>query len=455
MKRTRAALTATLATATASALTTLVALAPSASAASLTQISSFGNNPTGLSMYEYIPANVSAHPPLLVVLHYCGGSAQAEFSGTEFASLADRYGFMEIYPQVNDSSNDCWDVASDGALTHNGNSDPAGIISMVQYAEAHNNVDTSRIYVTGNSSGGMMTNVMLGDYPDVFKAGAAFMGVPFHCFYTGTVRGWNSACAQGQVSNTPQAWGDYVRGAYPGYTGPRPRMQLWHGTTDTTLSYNNFGEEVKQWTNVLGVSQTPTSSSVINGNWTHTTYGDANNPAVDAYSIAGVGHALPQSGMAAVAVHFFGLDGSGSTGSPSPSASSSPSASASASPSASASASASPSASSTGASGACEVTTQVSAWNTGLTDNVTVTNTGSSAINGWKLSFTLAGGQTVTNAWNATISPSSGTVSATNLSYNAVIPPGGSTSFGYQANHTGNTAAPTGFSLNASPCTSN
>ncbi|MFC0568069.1 cellulose binding domain-containing protein [Plantactinospora siamensis] len=31
--------------------------------------------------------------------------------------------------------------------------------------------------------------------------------------------------------------------------------------------------------------------------------------------------------------------------------------------------------------------------------------------------------------------------------------PGGSVSFGFQANHTGNTAAPTSFTLNGSPCT--
>ena len=66
-----------------------------------------------------------------------------------------------------------------------------------------------------------MTNVMLADYPDVFKAGAAFMGVPDHCFFTGTVDGWNSACAQGQVSMTAQAWGDLARGADPGYSGAR------------------------------------------------------------------------------------------------------------------------------------------------------------------------------------------------------------------------------------------
>ncbi|HEU5356156.1 MAG TPA: endo-1,4-beta-xylanase [Actinocrinis sp.] len=121
------------------------------------------------------------------------------------------------------------------------------------------------------------------------------------------------------------------------------------------------------------------------------------------------------------------------------------------SPSASASASASVS-SSPPPAGGCHVTDAVSAWNTGLTENITVTNNGTSAINGWHLAFTLASGQTITNAWNATISPSSGSVTATNVSYNAAIPAGGSTSFGFQANHTGNAAAPTAFTLNGTAC---
>ncbi|HEU5428821.1 MAG TPA: cellulose binding domain-containing protein [Actinocrinis sp.] len=138
----------------------------------------------------------------------------------------------------------------------------------------------------------------------------------------------------------------------------------------------------------------------------------------------------------------------GNSGKPSgsPTPSHSPSASPSSSPSAS------PSASATGGSGACKVSDAVSAWNTGLTENITVTNTSAAAVNGWKLSFTLPGGQTVTNAWNATISPASGAVTATNVSYNAAIPPGGNTSFGFQANHTGNAAAPTGFALNGVAC---
>ena len=105
-----------------------------------------------------------------------------------------------------------------------------------------------------------------------------------------------------------------------------------------------------------------------------------------------------------------------------------------------------------GGTGACKVTNSVSAWNTGLTDNITIANTGSAAINGWSLKFNLASGQTITSGWSATYSPTSGAVTATNVSYNGSIPPGGSTAIGFQATHTGNSAAPTGFTLNGAAC---
>src|ERR687887_359990 len=203
---------------------------------------------------------------------------RARGAGTQFASLADQYGFIVIYPSATRSGS-CFDVSSPGALTHNGNSDPVGIISMVRWVEQNMSGDSSRVYVTGASSGGMMTNVLLGDYPDVFKAGAAFMGVPFGCFATTDGSMWNSQCANGQISHTPQQWGDMVRGAFPGYTGARPRMQLFHGTADTTLQFPNFGEEIKQWTNVLGVSQTPSFTDSPQSGWTRTRYGGTGTQA--------------------------------------------------------------------------------------------------------------------------------------------------------------------------------
>ncbi|WP_055587829.1 extracellular catalytic domain type 1 short-chain-length polyhydroxyalkanoate depolymerase [Peterkaempfera griseoplana] len=290
--------------------------APQAAAASLTQVTNFGTNPTNLQMYVYVPNSVKANPPILLALHGCQGSGPYLYSSTDFGSLADQNGFIVIYPSSNPAGS-CWDVSSDQALRRGGGSDPVGLMSMITYTEQHYGGNLNAVYVTGESSGGMMTNVMLADYPDVFKAGAAFMGVPYHCFYTGTVRGWNGPCAGGQVSMTPQQWGDLVRNnADPGYTGPRPRVQLWHGTADTTLNYNNLGEETKQWTNVLGVGQTPSSSDTPVANWNRARYANGSGSTqVETYSIVGAGHQLPIQGtqMAAYAIHFMGLDGTGTT----------------------------------------------------------------------------------------------------------------------------------------------
>jgi acetylxylan esterase len=284
----------------------LFALSQPASAAGLVQVTNFGTNPSNLQMYLYVPSTVKPKPAVLVAVHYCTGSGPAFYSGTEFARLADRYGFIVVYPSVTRASK-CFDVSSPQALRHNGGSDPVGIVSMVRYAQQHNNADTNRVYVTGASSGAMMTNVLLGDYPDVFKAGAAFSGVPFGCFATTNGSEWNSQCANGQIIRTPQQWGDLVRGAYPGYTGSKPRIQVWHGTTDTTLHYPNFGEEIKQWTNVAGISQTPTTTDHPKPSWTRTRHNLGGAVQVEGISIQGVGHALPQNGMAQYAIDFFGL----------------------------------------------------------------------------------------------------------------------------------------------------
>ncbi|MFB9237984.1 glycoside hydrolase family 3 N-terminal domain-containing protein [Plantactinospora siamensis] len=100
----------------------------------------------------------------------------------------------------------------------------------------------------------------------------------------------------------------------------------------------------------------------------------------------------------------------------------------------------------------CRVAATVNAWSTGLTGDLTITNTGGSAVNGWSLGFTLPGGQTIVSGWNASYAPSSGQVTAKNLSYNAAIAPNSSVGIGFQANHTGNTGKPTGFTLNGAPC---
>ncbi|WP_308426324.1 cellulose binding domain-containing protein [Streptosporangium pseudovulgare] len=98
------------------------------------------------------------------------------------------------------------------------------------------------------------------------------------------------------------------------------------------------------------------------------------------------------------------------------------------------------------------VTYTMSTWNNGFTAAISITNTGTSAINGWTLAFTLPSGQTITSGWNATYSPSSGQVSARNVDYNGTLAPGATIEIGFQATHTGDTAEPTAFTLNGVPC---
>ncbi|MEV4300854.1 cellulose binding domain-containing protein [Microbispora rosea] len=114
----------------------------------------------------------------------------------------------------------------------------------------------------------------------------------------------------------------------------------------------------------------------------------------------------------------------------------------------------SPSASPSGGTGTGpRVTYTMNSWDGGFTAAIAITNTGTSTIDGWTLSFTLPSGQSITSGWNATYSPSSGQVSARNVSYNGTIAPGATVEIGFQATHTGNTAKPTAFTLNGVPCT--
>ncbi|MEU3253524.1 cellulose binding domain-containing protein [Streptomyces sp. NPDC006997] len=100
----------------------------------------------------------------------------------------------------------------------------------------------------------------------------------------------------------------------------------------------------------------------------------------------------------------------------------------------------------------CDVTYATNVWQDGFTADVTVRNTGSAPVDGWQLAFTLPSGQRITNAWNATISPSSGAVTATPAAHNASIAAGSSQTFGFQGTYSGSFAQPGEFRLNGTVC---
>src|SRR5579875_606890 len=107
-----------------------------------------------------------------------------------------------------------------------------------------------------------------------------------------------------------------------------------------------------------------------------------------------------------------------------------------------------------GGSGGCHVPyAPARQWSGGFVANVTIADAGSSAINGWTLTFTFPGDQKITNAWSGTVSQTGENVSVTNAGYNGAIAAGGSTTLGFQGTFASSDAAPTAFSVNGTACT--
>jgi acetylxylan esterase len=291
-----------------------------AHAASLTEVSrsTWAGSvtlPSYLQMYIYVPDKVAATPPIVVSAHSCGSTATGQMGNIPLTvAAADSSGFILILPD--NPGQNCWDVGSTQSLTHDGGGDTQGVAQMVKYALTKYNGDASRVYIFGGSSGGMLTQAMVAVYPDLFKAGSARAGVPAGCWADGydSSNQWSNNCANGVTDKTAQQWGDLVRAMDPGYTGHRPRVQTMQGEADTTISYNNTAESIKEWTNVLGLSTAPTSSDMgykaANATYNRQFWTNACGYVVfEAWSSPGGTHSMPYE--EADILSFFGLDKSG------------------------------------------------------------------------------------------------------------------------------------------------
>ncbi|MFD0593699.1 PHB depolymerase family esterase [Catellatospora coxensis] len=258
-----------------------VAAAP-AQAATLTQVSSFGSNPGNLAMYSYRPDNLPAGRPVVVLLHGCTQNASGYFTNSGWRKYADLWGFGLIVAEQKSANNSlsCFNWFQAGDIAR-GQGEALSVKQMVDHAVANLGADASRVYVSGLSAGGAMSAVMLATYPDVFKAGSVVAGIPYNC---------GTACQSAAQSKTPQQWGNLVRNAYSGYTGPWPRVAIWQGQSDSTVVPANGTELMTQWTNVHGVAQTPTGTTSLPAGTTLETYG---SDVVRLYKIAGMGHGTP------------------------------------------------------------------------------------------------------------------------------------------------------------------
>jgi acetylxylan esterase len=182
-------------------------------------------------------------------------------------------------------------------LTRGGGGDSDGIYQMINYTATKYNSDRKRVFVLGSSSGGMMTNVMAATYPDAIAAAASFSGIPYGCLAGSkgaSPMTDSSPCVKGGVKKSGKEWAAQVKQATKGtFTGSYPPIQIWHQTGDPVVSFPLAQEQVKQWTAVHGIGETPTSTQrdTPKSGTLKKIYGDGTK--VVAFEVNGAGHPCP------------------------------------------------------------------------------------------------------------------------------------------------------------------
>ncbi|WP_155313601.1 alpha/beta hydrolase family esterase [Desulfosarcina ovata] len=265
----------------------------------LTEVSDFGSNPGNLKMCTYVPENLEPSRPLVVALHGCKQQAEDYDNETGWIKFAERNQFALLLPQQQKANNmsKCFNWFELNDIERD-KGEALSIRQMIKKMASDTDIDPEKVYITGLSAGGGMATVMLAVYPDMFAGGAIIAGIPYKCA-TNVGEALNEcgvSIVPGQLAPmkdlSPDAWGNLVRNA-SSHNGPYPRISIWQGTSDTTVNPADQQELVDQWTNVLGVDQTPDIEDTINGHEHKLYKNDNGEPLIETILISGMGHGTP------------------------------------------------------------------------------------------------------------------------------------------------------------------
>lgn len=256
----------------------------------LSEVTGFGANPGNLRMLTYVPQDLPAGSPLVVVLHGCTQSAASYDHGTGWSTLADRFGFAVLLPEQKRANNPLrcfnWFKPDD---TGRGSGEAQSISEMVERMIAIHGLDRRRVFITGVSAGGAMSSVMLATYPEQFAGGAIIAGVPYRSA-TGLQEAFDTIF-QGRTRSARE-WGDLVRDA-SNHEGPWPKISVWHGAADSTVKPVNADEIIKQWTDVHDLAPDHTHQHMVDGHLRRVWHGPDGEEILESYTVSGMGHGVP------------------------------------------------------------------------------------------------------------------------------------------------------------------
>jgi poly(hydroxyalkanoate) depolymerase family esterase len=258
----------------------------------LSLLENFGTDPGALSADIYIPKNFPKNGPLVIVLHGSTQSAESYDIGSGWSTLADDCGIALLFPGQRRSNNLLgsfnWFETGD---SQRGAGEPLSIRQMIEQVVDDHGVDPSRVFITGMSSGGAMTSVMLATYPEVFAGGAIIAGLPYRSannMMEAFVRMKGFGGPSDKKLNT------LVRGASKS-TGPWPTISIWHGGNDTTVDSSNADSIVRQWQKIHKVEGAPTRVEKVD-DFPRKVWCNADGRVViEEYIINAMGHGTPIS----------------------------------------------------------------------------------------------------------------------------------------------------------------
>lgn len=165
----------------------VVAAAPAARAGELVSAtfaakSYPGSRDRGYRVFVPTRYDARAPAPMVMVLHGCHQTEQDMIAQTGFATLAEREGFIVVYPFITSydgmRSPNCWGFWF-GHHIHEGAGEVEDLYQIAREVEARFAIDPQRRYVTGLSSGGAMAIALAVAQSEYFAAAGAAAGLPY------------------------------------------------------------------------------------------------------------------------------------------------------------------------------------------------------------------------------------------------------------------------------------
>ncbi|SHK85188.1 PHB depolymerase family esterase [Fibrobacter sp. UWH4] len=122
---------------------------------------------SGRDIHVYAPSNLAPKSPLLLSLHGMDQDPNYQQNNTHWETVADTAGFVVVYPR-GATGMSTWDIQGD--------KDTKWVVQIIEQMVKDYDIDTTRVYLSGFSMGGMFTYHAMSKIADKIAAFAPCSG---------------------------------------------------------------------------------------------------------------------------------------------------------------------------------------------------------------------------------------------------------------------------------------